>query len=113
MPVGIAPAFRVPGSSASLPGRPLVLFAGLGDTAYLYRGLAPKLASRFRMVGFTRRGHGRLLAIVSDGKAHQRVPLDATEAFRLAADGTGKRSSCPGSGKGPGLFMRRCHGPCC
>ena len=40
-------------------GRPLVLLAGLGDTAHLYRGLAPKLASRFRVVGLTRRGHGR------------------------------------------------------
>ena len=40
-------------------GRPLVLLAGLGDTAHLYRSLAPKLASRFRVVGLTRRGHGR------------------------------------------------------
>ena len=40
-------------------GRPLVLLAGLGDTAHLYRGLAPRLASRFRVAGLTRRGHGR------------------------------------------------------
>jgi pimeloyl-ACP methyl ester carboxylesterase len=40
-------------------GRPLVLLAGLGDTAHLYRGLAPRLANRFRVVGLTRRGHGR------------------------------------------------------
>jgi pimeloyl-ACP methyl ester carboxylesterase len=40
-------------------GRPLVLLAGLGDTAHLYRGLAPGLANRFRVVGLTRRGHGR------------------------------------------------------
>jgi pimeloyl-ACP methyl ester carboxylesterase len=40
-------------------GRPLVLLAGLGDTAHLYRSLAPRLASRFRVVGLTRRGHGR------------------------------------------------------
>jgi pimeloyl-ACP methyl ester carboxylesterase len=40
-------------------GRSVVLLAGLGDTAHLYRGLAPKLASRFRVVGLTRRGHGR------------------------------------------------------
>jgi pimeloyl-ACP methyl ester carboxylesterase len=40
-------------------GRPLVLLAGLGDTAHIYRGLAPKLANRFRVVGLTRRGHGR------------------------------------------------------
>lgn len=40
-------------------GRPLVLLAGLGGTAHLFRGLAPRLAERFRVVGLTRRGHGR------------------------------------------------------
>ncbi len=40
-------------------GRPLVLLAGLGGTAHLFRSLAPKLADRFRVVGLTRRGHGR------------------------------------------------------
>jgi pimeloyl-ACP methyl ester carboxylesterase len=40
-------------------GRPMVLLSGLGDTAQLYRGLAPKLAHRCRVIGLTRRGHGR------------------------------------------------------
>jgi pimeloyl-ACP methyl ester carboxylesterase len=40
-------------------GRHLVLLAGLGPTAHIFRGLAPKLATRFRVVGLTRRGHGR------------------------------------------------------
>jgi pimeloyl-ACP methyl ester carboxylesterase len=40
-------------------GRPLVFLAGLGDTAQLFRGLAPRFAHRFRVVGLTRRGHGR------------------------------------------------------
>jgi pimeloyl-ACP methyl ester carboxylesterase len=40
-------------------GRPLVCLAGLGDTAHLYRGLAPKLVDRYWVVGLTRRGHGR------------------------------------------------------
>ena len=40
-------------------GRPMVLLAGLGDTAHQYRGLAPRLTSRFRVVGLTRRGHGQ------------------------------------------------------
>lgn len=40
-------------------GRPLVLLAGLGGTAQLFRGLAPRLAERFRVVALTRRGHGR------------------------------------------------------
>lgn len=40
-------------------GKPVVLLAGLGDSAHLYHGLAPRLASRFRVAGLTRRGHGR------------------------------------------------------
>jgi pimeloyl-ACP methyl ester carboxylesterase len=40
-------------------GQPLVLLAGLGATAKVYSSLAPKLATRFRVVGLTRRGHGR------------------------------------------------------
>jgi pimeloyl-ACP methyl ester carboxylesterase len=37
----------------------MVLLAGLGDTAQHYRGLAPRLAGRFSVLGLTRRGHGR------------------------------------------------------
>jgi pimeloyl-ACP methyl ester carboxylesterase len=40
-------------------GRPMVLLAGLGGTAQLFRGLAPRLAERFGVVALTRRGHGR------------------------------------------------------
>jgi pimeloyl-ACP methyl ester carboxylesterase len=40
-------------------GSPLVLLAGLGDNAQRYRGLAPRLTDRVRVVGLTRRGHGR------------------------------------------------------
>jgi pimeloyl-ACP methyl ester carboxylesterase len=40
-------------------GTPMVLLAGLGDSVQQYRGLAPKLAKRFRVAGLTRRGHGR------------------------------------------------------
>ncbi len=40
-------------------GRTVVLLAGLGGTAHLFRGLAPKLAERFRVLALTRRGHGR------------------------------------------------------
>lgn len=39
-------------------GRPMVLLAGLGDTAHIYHGIASKLANQFRVVGLTRRGHG-------------------------------------------------------
>ncbi|MCH7579452.1 MAG: alpha/beta fold hydrolase [Chloroflexi bacterium] len=40
-------------------GRPLVLLAGLGGTAHIYRSLAPRLTPRFHVVALTRRGHGR------------------------------------------------------
>ena len=40
-------------------GQPLVFLAGLGGTAQCYRGLAARFAGRFRVVGLTRRGHGR------------------------------------------------------
>jgi pimeloyl-ACP methyl ester carboxylesterase len=40
-------------------GRVVVLLAGLGDTAQLYRGLGRRLSGRFRTLGLTRRGHGR------------------------------------------------------
>jgi pimeloyl-ACP methyl ester carboxylesterase len=36
-------------------GRDLVLLGGLGATAHLFRGLAPRLAERFRVTAFTRR----------------------------------------------------------
>jgi len=40
-------------------GRSLVLLTGIGATAKYFGNLAPKLAQRFRVVGLTRRGHGR------------------------------------------------------
>jgi non-heme chloroperoxidase len=38
-------------------GPALLLLAGLGDTAHVYDDLAPALATRYRVVGVTRRGH--------------------------------------------------------
>ena len=40
-------------------GRPLLLLAGLGDTAHVFDDIAPTLAARYRVVGVTRRGHPR------------------------------------------------------
>src|SRR5437016_6250737 len=39
-------------------GRPLVLLAGLGDTAHVYDKLAPKLTTAHHVYGITRRGFG-------------------------------------------------------
>lgn len=39
-------------------GTPLVLLAGLGDTAHVFDQFAPKLASRYHVYGITRRGFG-------------------------------------------------------
>ena len=39
-------------------GRPLVLLAGLGNTAHVFDKFAPRLTSRFHVIGITRRGFG-------------------------------------------------------
>jgi pimeloyl-ACP methyl ester carboxylesterase len=80
-------------------GRPLVLLAGLGDTAQIYGGLASKLVDRFRVVmnrvyetTWPSRNpeYGEvevpMLAIVPDGDFHPSVPLDAPDELRQAAD---------------------------
>ena len=40
-------------------GRALVLLAGLGDTAHVFDDFVPMLTARYRVLGVTRRGHGR------------------------------------------------------
>jgi non-heme chloroperoxidase len=40
-------------------GPALVLLAGLGDTAHVFDDFAPMLTARYRVVGVTRRAHGR------------------------------------------------------
>jgi len=39
-------------------GRPLVLLAGMGNTAHIFDRLAPKLTGQFHVYGITRRGYG-------------------------------------------------------
>ena len=39
-------------------GRPLVLLAGLGNTAHVFDDFAPKLTSDYHVYGITRRGFG-------------------------------------------------------
>jgi non-heme chloroperoxidase len=46
-------------------GRPVVLLAGLGNTAHVFDEFAPKLTSEYRVYGITRRGFGASSAPVS------------------------------------------------
>jgi len=39
-------------------GRPLILLAGLGNTAHVFDDFAPKLAPQYHVFGITRRGFG-------------------------------------------------------
>jgi non-heme chloroperoxidase len=39
-------------------GRPVVLLAGLGNTAHVFDDFAPRLARNYRVYGVTRRGYG-------------------------------------------------------
>jgi pimeloyl-ACP methyl ester carboxylesterase len=39
-------------------GRPLILLAGLGNTAHVFDDFAPKLIDRYHVFGITRRGYG-------------------------------------------------------
>jgi pimeloyl-ACP methyl ester carboxylesterase len=56
-------------------GRPLVLLAGLGNTAHIFDRLAPKLINQFHVYGVTRRGFGA-----------SSVPPSGYSADRLADD---------------------------
>ena len=56
-------------------GRPLVLLAGMGNTAHIFDRLAPKLIDRFHVYGITRRGFGA-----------SSMPASGYSADRLADD---------------------------
>jgi pimeloyl-ACP methyl ester carboxylesterase len=56
-------------------GRPIVLLAGLGNTAHVFDDFAPQLASLGHVYGITRRGYGR-----------SSVPQQGYDADRLADD---------------------------
>lgn len=47
-------------------GRPVVLLAGLGNSAHVYDDLAPKLTPQYHVYGITRRGFGASSAPVPD-----------------------------------------------
>jgi pimeloyl-ACP methyl ester carboxylesterase len=56
-------------------GPPLVFLAGLGDTAHIFDGFAPKLTSQYHVYGITRRGFGA-----------SSVPVSGYSADRLGDD---------------------------
>ena len=56
-------------------GPAIVLLAGLGDTAHVFDDFAPMLTTKHRVLGVTRRGHGRSSA-----------PASGYEFARLAED---------------------------
>lgn len=56
-------------------GRPLVLLAGLGDTAHVFDDFAPELSARYHVYGITRRGFGA-----------SSIPAAGYEADRLGDD---------------------------
>jgi pimeloyl-ACP methyl ester carboxylesterase len=57
--VAIAPGLSLEVLDWGGKGRPLVLLAGLGNTAHVFDDLAPSLADSFHVYGITRRGFGR------------------------------------------------------
>ena len=40
-------------------GQPLVLLHGLGDTPYIFEGIANSLKENFRIISYSKRGHGK------------------------------------------------------
>jgi len=56
-------------------GRPIVLLAGLGNTAHVFDDFAPRLTSMGHVYGITRRGYGK-----------SSVPAEGYDAGRLADD---------------------------
>jgi non-heme chloroperoxidase len=56
-------------------GRPVVLLAGLGNTAHVFDSFAPKLTSKYHVYGITRRGYGA-----------SSVPPSGYDADRLGDD---------------------------
>jgi non-heme chloroperoxidase len=73
--VEVEPGIRLEVVDWGGTGRPVVLLAGLGETAHVYNQFAPKLAGAYRVYGITRRGFGA-----------SSVPKTGYTASRLGAD---------------------------
>lgn len=61
-------------------GPPLLLLAGLGDTAHVFDDFAPMLVARYRVMGVTRRAHGRSSAPTT-GYASGRLAEDVVRVM--------------------------------
>ena len=64
-------------------GQPIVLLAGLGDPAHVFDDFAPMLAKQYRVIGVTRRGHGRSSAPPS-GYGFERLAEDVVHVIDSA-----------------------------
>jgi non-heme chloroperoxidase len=65
-------------------GRPLVLLAGIGNTAHLFDEFAPRLASIGRVYGITRRGYGASSAPAA-GYSVERLGTDVLQVLDALA----------------------------
>ena len=61
-------------------GRPIILLAGLGNTAHIFDGFATKLTPKYHVYGITRRGFGASSA-PADGYAADRMGDDVREVI--------------------------------
>src|SRR6266545_1260498 len=85
--VAVAPGTSLEVLDSGGTGRPLVLLAGLGNTAHVFDDLAPSLTDSFHVYGITRRGFGRstqppdsdVTSLVSD----LRIVLDSLRLSRV------------------------------
>jgi pimeloyl-ACP methyl ester carboxylesterase len=56
--VSVAPGVQLETKDWGGSGRTVVLLAGLGGTLHAYDAFAPRLTSKFHVIGLTRRGYG-------------------------------------------------------
>jgi non-heme chloroperoxidase len=62
-------------------GRPVVLLAGLGNTAHVFDDFAPRLARHYRVYGVTRRGYGAS-SVPDEGYGTDRLADDVMAVIR-------------------------------
>lgn len=84
--VEVEPGVRLEVVDWGRQGRPVVLLAGLGDTAHVYDQFAPKLIDAYHVYGITRRGFGAS-SVPTSGYAPARLAYDVVQVLdRLKLD---------------------------